>query len=172
VAHSTIPSQPPLERARRARTGRRAFVVVLCLFLLAGLLGLLGVRTATVRAEGGGYEMEVRYARVTRPGLAVPWAVTIRRPGGFAGPVTVASTSSYFDLFDENAFEPEPESVTTDGERVIWEFKVPEGGDTMEISLDTRTGPNVQWSGKRATTAILEGGRPVAQVRYETIVLP
>jgi hypothetical protein len=41
----------------------------------------------------------------------------------------------------------------------------------MEISLDTRTGPNVQW-GKGATTAVLENGRPVVQVDYRTWVLP
>ena len=147
-------------------------MVVLSLFLLAGVLGMLGVREATVRASGGGYELEVRYPRVTRPGLAVPWSVTIRHPGGFDGPVTVSTTSAYFDLFDENAFEPEPESSTTDGERVTWEFEPPDQGDTMEISLDTRTGPNVQWSGQGATTAILEEGQPVAQVEYRTVVLP
>ena len=171
MTHSTIPEQPPLARARRARAGRRAFLAVLCLFLLAGALGLLGVRTSTVQARGGAYDLEVRYARVTRPGLAVPWTVTVRRDGGFDGPLTVATTSRYFDLFDENAFEPEPESVTTDGERVIWEFKTPDHGDTIEISLDTRTGPNVQW-GDEATTAVLENGRPVVQVDYRTWVLP
>lgn len=147
------------------------FIVLLCLFLLAGVLGLLGVRTSTVRATGGGYELEVRYPRVTRPGLAVPWSVTIRRPGGFDGPVVVSTTSAYFDLFDENSFEPDPESTTTDGELVIWEFTPPDHGDTMEVSLDTRTGPNVQ-SGKGATTAILVEGQPVVQVEYDTVVLP
>ena len=171
MAHSTIPEQPPLERARRARTGRRAFLAGLAVFLLAGVLGLLGVRTSSVQATGGAYDVEVHYARVTRPGLAVPWTVTVRRDGGFDGPLTVATTSSYFDLFDENAFEPEPESVTTDGEWVIWEFKTPEHSDTMEISLDTRTGPNVQW-GADATTAVLEEGRPVVEVDYRTWVLP
>ena len=171
MAHSTIPSQPPLERARRARTGRRIFIGLLCAFLLAGVLGLLGVRTSTVAATGGGWDLEVRYARITRPGLAVPWSVTIRRAGGFDGPVTVSTTGAYFDLFDENAFEPEPESVTTDGERVIWEFTPPDRGDTMEISLDTRTGPNVQW-GKRGETSVLVGGEPVVTVSYRTLVMP
>ena len=150
---------------------RRLFVAALCVFLLAGLLGLLGVRTATEQAEGGGYELAVRYARIARPGLSVPWAVTIRHPGGFDGPVTLTTNSSYFHLFDENAFEPEPESVTTDGELVFWEFTPPEQGDTMEVSLDTRVGPNVQW-GETGRTAIVQDGRPVVEVEYETWVLP
>lgn len=146
-------------------------MVVLCLFLLAGVLGVFGVRTATEKATGGGYEIEVRYARVARPGLSVPWSVTIRRPGGFDGPVVLTTTSAYFDVFDENAFEPEPESVTTDGERVIWQFTPPEQGDTLEVSLDTRVGPNVQW-GSSATTEVLENGQPVVEVRYRTWIAP
>ena len=146
-------------------------MAVLCLFLLGGLLGVFGVRTATKKATGGGYEIEVRYARVARPGLSVPWSVTIRRPGGFEGPLVLTTTSQYFDLFDENAFEPEPESVTTDGERVIWQFTPPEQGDTLEVSLDTRVGPNVQW-GSSATTAVLENGEPVVEVEYRTWIAP
>lgn len=171
MGQSTIPPEVPIERVRRARTVRRAFFVALSAFLLAGVLGLLGVRTATVNAEGGGYELEVRYARVARPGLSVPWAVTIRHPGGFDGPVTLATNSSYFDLFDENSFDPDPESTTSDGERMIWEFEPPESGDTMEVSLDTRGGPNIQW-GTSGTSAILEDGRPVVQVTYRTTILP
>ncbi|MGI8685524.1 MAG: hypothetical protein ACR2MO_10630 [Acidimicrobiales bacterium] len=161
----------PMRSALRARMVRRTFVVVLSLFLLAGFLGLLGVRTGTTRAEGGGYEMEVRYAQVARPGLSVPWAVTIRHPGGFDGPVTLATNSTYFDLFDENSFDPDPTSSTSDGERLIWEFEPPDGGDTMEISLDTRVGPNIQL-GTSGTTEILEDGRPVAAVTYKTWIMP
>ena len=161
----------PLWRARRARAGRRLFAVVLSAFLLAGVLGFLGVRTGTKSAEGGGYQLEVRYAKVARPGLSVPWAVTIRHPGGFDGPVTLATNSTYFDLFDENSFDPDPESSTSDGERMIWEFEPPEDGDTMEVSLDTRVGPNIQL-GTSGTTEILENGQPVVSVSYKTWILP
>lgn len=145
--------------------------MLLSAFLLAGVLGLLGVRTGTVQAQGGGYELEVRYAKVARPGLSVPWAVTIRHPGGFDGPVTLATDSSYFDLFDENSLDPDPESAISDGELLIWEFETPESGDTMEVSLDTRVGPNIQW-GISGTSVILEDGEPVVQVTYRTMILP
>lgn len=168
---STIPPERPIERIRRARALRRAFLVLLFAFVAAGLFGVFGVRTATVRAEGGGYELEVRYAKVARPGLSVPWAVTIRRPGGFDGPVTLTTTAAYFDLLDENAFDPDPTSSTADGDDMIWEFEPPEAGDTLEISLDTRVGPNVQW-GKSATTAVLEDGQPVVAIEYSTWIVP
>lgn len=150
---------------------RRLFVAALSLFLLAGLLGWLGVRTGTVQAEGGGYELEVRYPKVARPGLSVPWEVTIRHPGGFDGPVTVATNSSYFDLFDENSFDPDPESTTSDGERIIWEFEPPDEGDTMDVSLDTRVGPNIQL-GTSGRTEILDEGQPVVTVEYKTWIMP
>lgn len=150
---------------------RRGFIVALVLFLSAGVLGVFGVRTGTVAAAGGGYELRVRYATVARPGLAVPWEVTIRRPGGFDGPVTLATDDAYFDLFDENSFDPEPTSTLSDGRRLIWEFDPPPDSDTMTVSLDTRTGPNTQW-GDSATTEILEGGRPVVAVTYRTRVMP
>lgn len=47
-----------MRRAVRARFIRRLFMVVLSVFLLAGLLGFLGVRTGTTSAEGGGYQLE------------------------------------------------------------------------------------------------------------------
>ncbi|MGI8686858.1 MAG: hypothetical protein ACR2MO_17505 [Acidimicrobiales bacterium] len=158
-------------RAVRARFIRRLFVVALSVFLLAGLLGFLGVRTGTTSAEGGGYQLEIRYAKVARPGLSVPWAVTIRHPGGFDGPVTLATNATYFDLLDENSFDPEPMSTTSDGERLIWEFEPPDGGDTMEVSLDTRIGPNIQL-GTSGTTEILEDGKTVVTATYKTWIMP
>lgn len=171
MGRSTLPEDVPRERLRRAQHGRRAFLVVVFVFVALGLLGVFGVKTATVRASGGGYDLEVRYARVARSGLAVPWSVTIRHPGGFEGPVTLASNSAYFDLFDANSLEPDPESSTTDGERFIWELSPPEEGDTMVVSLDTRVGPNAQL-GTSGSTAVLVDGEPVVQVRYKTWVMP
>lgn len=168
---STIPADVPIERMRHARSFRRAFLVLLSLFLLAGVLGLLGVRTGTVHAEGGGYELGVRYAKVARSGLAVPWSVTIRHRGGFEGPVTLSTDSSYLDMMDGASIEPEPRSATADGERVVWQLETPEVGDTVEVSLDARIGANRRW-GFGGTTAVLDGGRAVVKVEYRTWVMP
>jgi hypothetical protein len=42
--------------------------------------------------------------------------------GGFNGPVTIATTGDYFDLFVENGLDPDPEAATTSGDLLIWEF--------------------------------------------------
>lgn len=171
ASRPTADLEVDLRRARRGRTIRRAFVSLLVVFLALGVAGVFGVRSATVAASGGGFELKVDYARVTRPGLAAPWKVTIRHPGGFEGAVKVATTSQYLTMFDQNNLEPEPQSTTTDGERVIWEFDVPEGSDTLEISLDASTSPNARWRFS-GVTAVLEDEAPVVHVQYSSMVMP
>lgn len=168
---STIPAEIPPGRLRRARLARRAFLAAVVVVVVLGAAGVFGVRTGTAEATGGGFELELRYPSVARPGLAVPWSVTVRAPGGFDGPVVLASRSDYLDMFDENSLDPDPESSTSDGERTIWEFAPPEDGDTLEVSLDTRMGPNIHW-GRKGETALLVDGEPVVSVRYRTWVMP
>ena len=122
----------------------------LALFLLLGLLNVYGVRTREKTVTGSGYELTLTYTSVTRPGLATPWSVEVRHPGGFdSGLVTVAATSSYFDAFDENGLDPDPARSTSDGERTIWQFEPPTG-DTLTVSFDARIEPGVQLTRSRA----------------------
>jgi hypothetical protein len=170
---STAPEPASLDRVRRSRSLRRIFVVVLCAFLLAGLLGAFGVKSRTVRASGGGYDLSVTYAASARPGLAIPWSVEVKKEGGFDGKtVKVATTAGYFDLFDENSLDPDPASATSSGEDIVWEFEKPEG-DTLTIDFDARVGPSVQslWP-PEAVTAVIDGGKRVVEVRYRTRVWP
>jgi hypothetical protein len=159
-----------VRRLRRARVGRRAFLGVLAVFLALGFANVFGVRTTTASATGGGYTLRVTYPSVSRPGLATPWSVEIRRPGGFREPVTLATTFSYFDIFDRNTLDPEPSSSTTAGDRIVWELDPPLG-DTLTVTLDGQIEPD--WSGgRKAVTAILEGGEEVVSVSYRTRILP
>ena len=158
--------------ARRSLRLRRLFLAALVVFLGLGAFDVLGVRTRQVSATGGGYELTVRYAAVSRPGLATPLSFEIRRPGGFDGPVRVAVTADYLDLFDENGLSPDPVSATSDGQRSVWEFEPPEDSDTLDVSFDVRLEPGVQLTAPRANTAVLEGGVPVVSVGYRTWVMP
>jgi len=170
---STVPTEPvDLGRLRRARWGRRSFFTLACAFLLAGLPGALGVRTANVSTTGAGYELTVHYAQVTRGGLATPWSVVVRHRGGFpTDEVTLATTAAYFDFFDENGLDPEPAGSVSDGARIIWTFPAP-AGDTLSVSFDARSEPAVQFERARATTQLLENDVAVAAVHHDTDVLP
>ena len=166
----TAPEEPNLLQSRRSRAARRVFMVLLFGFLAVGLTGRLGVHTRTASAEGGGYELSVSYGQVSRAGLATPWSIEIRHPGGFDGPVTVATTAQYLDLFDENGFDPQPSKSTATADQLIWEFDPPDG-DTLAISLDGRVEPGAQW-GRTGKTEVLVDGKPVVSVTYKTWVMP
>jgi hypothetical protein len=166
----TAPDEPDLLRSRRARIVRRISMTGLFAVLALGLAGRLGVDTATTTAQGGGYELTVTYGRVSRAGLATPWSLEVRHPGGFDGPVTISTNSKYLDLFTENAFDPQPSKSTATPDEVIWEFEPPDG-DTLGVSLDGRVEPGVQW-GRTAETSVLVDGKPVVTARYKTWVMP
>ena len=152
---------------------RRAFVVGLVVFLALGALGLYGVRTTSATAAGGGYDVMVRYASISRPGLATPWSFEVRRPGGFPQGLVVAARSTYFDAFDENGFSPTPVEETDDGERTIWTF-APSAGDTMEVSFDARLEPDVQLTRVKGRVEVLAGpdGPAIVGVDFSTFAMP
>lgn len=169
----TAPEETSAGRQARARLGRRAFLAVLALFLGLGALGFLGVRTTSATATGGGYEVTVTYASISRPGLATPWSFEVRRPGGFPDGLTVAVTSKYFDAFDENGLGPAPEEERTDEERTIWTFG-PSPAETMSVSFDARIEPGVQLTTLKGDLSILTGpsGPPAVTVAFKTFVMP
>lgn len=167
---STIPEEPSRGRVARARMGRRLGIGVLGLFLALGAINVFGVRSDRVSASGGGYELTVTYAAMSRPGLATPWNVEVRRRGGFEGPITIATTLDYLNMFDENGLDPDPSSSTATDELVIWEFEPPDG-DTLGITFDARLEPAVQ-SGRSGETSVLVDGEAVVRVGYTTRVMP
>ncbi len=169
----TAPEETDTGRQVRARLGRRIFVVALAAFLGLGALGFLGVRTTTVTAAGGGYEVAVTYASISRPGLATPWSFEVRRPGGFPDGLTVAVTSAYFDAFDENGLGPAPEEERSDEERTIWTFG-PSASDTLTVSFDARIEPGVQLTTLKGELSVLSGGSGsrAVTVAFKTFVLP
>lgn len=150
---------------------RRSFLALVFAFLGLGALGLLGVRTASTSASAQGYELEVRYASVSRPGLATPWSVIVSHEGGFDSPIKLATTAKYFDLFDENGLDPEPTSSTTSGDLLVWEFDPPEG-NVLEVAFDARIEPAVQLKSQKARTVLIIDEQRVTQAVYRTLVLP
>ena len=170
---STAPAPTDLDRLQKSRWGRRLFFAALTLFLFLGLLNVYGVRTGEKTATGSGYELTLTYTKVTRPGLATPWSVEVRHPGGFdSGLVTVAATSSYFDAFDENGLDPDPARSTSDGERTIWQFEPPPG-DTLTVSFDARIEPGVQLTRLEGEVAVLgPAGDNVVSADFGTFVMP
>lgn len=167
---STDPDQITLRALRRSRLSRRTLLAILAVFILLGASSLLGPHTSTRQASGGGYDLKVVYPAVTRPGLAVRWIVFVHRSGGFSGPIQLATTSTYFNLFDFANLDPVPSKQTASADLSIWEFDPPPG-DTLRITFDGRLEPARQ-HGSMATTSILEEDLPVVSISYQTRVMP
>ncbi len=145
-------------------------LVGLFLFVLAGLLNLLGVRMATVSQEAGGYELLVRYPIIGRPGLGMSWQIEVTRQGGFDGPVELAVDSRYFAIFDENGLDPSPDSETPAGDMVIWMFDQPEG-DRLVVDFDARFAPT--WSlTEEGRVELRDGDEVLAAVGFRTWIMP
>jgi hypothetical protein len=150
---------------------RRVFMTVLALIVAAGLAGLLGVRDATADASENGWSVRVHYAATARAGLDVPFVITVRHAGGFGKQLTLALTGGYFDIFETQAFHPEPSDETRDGDTLYLTFNAPPDGDTFVVAYDAYIQPAAQ-TGRAARIAVVDQGSQVAAVDVRTRLLP
>jgi hypothetical protein len=166
----TADLRPDLDRVRRARNVRRVSIGILFAFIGLGAGGVFGARTSTVSTTAEGYDLTVTYPAVTRPGLAIRWAITVRHAGGFSDPIELSTTSEYLDMFDENGLDPDPAEATTTDDETVWTFDLFES-DVLTVSFDARVEP-ARESGGTGTTTLSVEGRDIAMVRYRTWVMP
>jgi len=149
----------------RAGTGslwfRRVFLSLLLIVVVAGSLDYLGVRsrTATARSADGATTVRVHYAQVARADLDVPFTVSVGERGGFRGDIVVGVSSSYLQLFNRGAIDPEPSSSTSTQDAVIWRFDAPRG-DRFVMSLDLQVQGGRHW-GRSGTITVSAGNQPV-----------
>lgn len=158
-------------RGQVAAWGRRAGVALLAAIVALGASGLLGVRTETVSAEKAGHRLAVTYPRVARSGLDVTWEAEVRRAGGWTGPVVLAVEGSYLDLFETQAFHPEPAASTRDGRTLYLTFDPPPSGDTFVVAYDAYIQPASQ-VGASARVAVMDGSAEVVGVDLTTLLVP
>lgn len=145
--------------------------MALTIFVLAGLAGFFGPRFSDVSAAGAGYQLDVRYAQVTRSGLAAPLRVLVRHPGGFDGPVTLAFNKGLFDRFDFQNWYPNPSAETSARRWLEYEFDPPPG-QVLELTLDARVGPTQPPTAHRYWVAVVSDGVQVARVSFRMVVMP
>lgn len=149
---------------------RRSFLMALAVVLVLALFGWLGVRSATRSAQEEGWTVSVTYASVARAGLDVPWHATVTHLGGFDHTVTLALNGDYLDIYETQAFHPQPSAEWRDGRTLYLQFDAP-SGDTMVVSYDAYIQPSAQ-QGRRGTLSVIQAGSPVASVDFDTRLLP
>ena len=167
---TTAPEYVSVAAHRRGRLARRVGTIVLVLLVGLGAANVFGLRLATVSSRGDGVTLQVTYTRVARAGIAARWLVEVRRPGGFPGPIEIATTGSYFEGFDFNELYPEPSGSRSAGDLVVWTFDRP-AGDVFRVSFDARVTPT-WWLARSATTVLGGEGLPSLSVSYRTVLMP
>lgn len=169
---STLPPPRDAAHARRGRTQRRIGITLLTVFVLAGAAGLLGTHTSSTTVSRGGYDLTVTYPRISRPGHAVRVEVTVRREGGFGQePVQLRYGTAWLEMFDENAFTPEPAGETAGPGYTEDEF-LPPRGDTFVMTIDTRVEPARQRGERGWFSVVDEDGTPVLTADVSTWIWP
>jgi hypothetical protein len=168
---STLTGVRPVSAGRRPVRGRSALVGLLLVIVTAGAAGLLGVRTTTATASAGPYTVSVEHAWIARAGLDVPWTATVHRRGGFTGPVTVAVTAEYFDIYESQGLDPEPSTQTADAEFLYWTFDPPPAGEDLTVDFDAYIQPSSQW-GASGELRVLEDGGTAVGVGFTTALVP
>jgi hypothetical protein len=166
---STAPTDAGEGPGRRGHRWRIAFSVALVAFVGLGLVGFFDGRQGVAEVEAEGYRLAVDHPERSRLGLPTRWAVEVETVDGSPLPstITLATTSTYFGLFDENGFDPQPTSASDDGELWYVTFDTVPGSDAFSASFDGRIQPSWQW-GQAATTWLIVDGERVAGVRYDT----
>jgi hypothetical protein len=141
--------------------------------VLLAATSLLGVRTGTVAAEGGGYSVEVLRTQISRPGLATPFGVVISTLDGSDLPetITLRLDTSYLSIFDFNGLEPTPSASFSTDRWTWWSFDVPADQPSLRVGLDARLEPSVQWARSGSATLEIDGASLVG-VDFTTWVMP
>ena len=175
----TRPAQPTADVPVDPRAGargvwiRRAFLTVLAAIVILALFGFFGIhsRTVSASARNGGMSIEVHYAQVARAGLAVPFDVTVHRPRGFDGDLTVSISSSYLALFDRNSVDPEPAGGYAGEHATTWRFDEVRGTTfVMTIDMQVQSGKHFGRSGFVSVRD--HGDNTVARATFKTWLAP
>jgi hypothetical protein len=153
-----------------ATWGHRVGFLLLLAVVVAGAVGVFGVHSRTALTRSNGYTLEVRYPQTARAGLDVPWRVIVHKPGGFAGPITLAVSTAYFRMFETQGFYPNADSSANDGSFVYFTFDHPHGEDFV-MDYDAYIQPSAQL-GKSATVRLIVGGTVEASTSIRTWLVP
>ncbi len=150
---------------------RRAALVGFAVFVLASALTLFGVRTVVASSEAGGYRLSVEHPRVARAGLDVVWEVTVHRDSPLERELQLAVSGSYLDLFETQAFHPEPVESSRDGDTLYLTFATTPGADTFVVAYDAYVQPAAQ-RGRDGRVAVVVDGAPVVSTDFSTFLMP
>lgn len=159
---------------------RRLATLALLVLVVAGGVGLMGVRSdtrlTTVTDGDGTWTLAVTYAATARAGWDVPLSIRVTAPGPLAErPVTLTFDRAYLDLFETQGWNPDPSSATGDAERVELEFDTPSDASVFQADFDAYIQPSAQLGASSRIALLIPADgedQEVAAVDITTTLLP
>ncbi|MCK0114095.1 hypothetical protein MWU75_18285 [Ornithinimicrobium sp. F0845] len=171
MSQSTLDGVRPASAGPRSLLWRRGGFGLLVLFVAAGVFGFLGDREGVVEGPAAdGHHLRLEYAESARPGMDVPFEITVTRPEGLDPEVTLALTGEYLDMFETQGWYPEATEMTRDGEWVYLTFAT-EGQPVMVIDFDAYIQPNALRA-RSGELAVVVDGEPVDPLSFRTVLFP
>ncbi|PUA80017.1 hypothetical protein [Nocardioides currus] len=151
---------------------RRAGVGLLVLIVGAAGLDLLGPRTGTTTAHGGGWTLDVRYPQITRDGEPAPLDLRVTTDAAFGDTVTLRLCNEWFDHLDFQAWYPSPSAETAQPGWIVYEFDAPTNGDTLDVSLDARVAPGQLGGRDGCEISVLDHDEPAVTAGFTMWRIP
>ncbi|MBA3866412.1 MAG: hypothetical protein H0X42_08735 [Solirubrobacterales bacterium] len=134
---------------------KRGFVVLLALFILAGLLNFFGQSSTTSTARSARASLTVMAPPRVRGGLVYQATFQIHAISAIGNPVLVLDRG-WFDQTTVNTLEPQPLGETSDANQVKLRFAPLRAGRTLLVHLDLQANPTNL--GSHATGVALKDG--------------
>lgn len=171
MSQSTLSGVRPASAGPRSLLWRRTGFGLLVLFVAAGVFGFLGDREGVVEAPAAdGHRLRLEYAESARPGMDVPFRITLTRPEGLDPEVTLGLTADYLAMYETQGWYPEATEMTRDGEWVYLTFAT-EGQPEMVIDFDAYIQPNAVLT-RSGLLALVVEGEPVDPLSFRTVLFP
>jgi hypothetical protein len=155
---------------RRHRLVYRLTSLALAAFAVLALLDLRHPIFGVTDTGPDGVHLEVVYPKLTRPALAAEFSIEVTRPGDFTEPVQLAVDRRWLEVWDENGLTPAPDSETSDGDWVVYEYEAPDT-NTLRVFYDARIEPGRQ-SGIDGAVELRSETQVLASVSFHTAVRP
>ena len=149
---------------------RRAMVALLAVPVVFAASGAFGQQTSTLRAAGGGAELEVNVPDTLRGGLLWRARITVRAQLDIKLPRIILG-DGWVESMQLNTLEPAPESEAARGARVVLSYPELKAGEELAIYLQLQVNPTA--SGAQDTSVELDDEtEPLARIGHTTRVLP
>jgi hypothetical protein len=164
--HGDLQIDQDLAFSRREWRVQHIGWLLMVVFIVAASVGAFGrgpLSSAQVRTADG--RLGIEYQRIAHRQGPDLLQVDVRPDAAAEDTVRIWFDRDYMQDRIIESISPEPERTTTDGDRIVYAFHVPDRTRTARIVLRTR--PDVLWA-QPASAGIIGGD----SLRYRQIVLP